>query len=215
MFQIGMVCHSEECVLTCFRLALYNFAIPKPHVNYKVLKHKSLCKETKSMANLHLFVCLFVFQQKVEAYFKCNELKRHIVVCLRYDSLYTVLIWNMIRNAFFSERHTMPIGWHMFQNGTQHGITLLTQDKSPFYFFSKVHHIHLWIVSAPPMFSDLEHRSSYECNKVVSAFWVVLQEMPFCVQISLLSYFFQPFLFKFRCFLISFIKIIILTSELN
>ena len=82
------------------------FVISKPHVKCKVLKRK-LCKETQSKAKLHLFVCLFFSNEVMDAgYFKCNELKRYIVVCLRYDQVCTVSIWNM-----FWE-------WHICQNGT-------------------------------------------------------------------------------------------------
>ena len=64
---------------TCFRLALCAvlqkwavlkhalnwycaiFIVSKPHVKFKVLKHKNFCKETKSMAKLlNLFVCFFL-----------------------------------------------------------------------------------------------------------------------------------------------------------
>ena len=122
------MCHPE----TCFRLAFCvvlknepfwnmvqigtgcaNFVVLKLHVKCKVLKHKYVCKETKSKTKpLHLFIFSNEHRASSNAW-----VKRHIVVCSWYD-VCTAPIWSMFQNAtFFSERHTMPI-WNMFQDGT-------------------------------------------------------------------------------------------------
>ena len=108
MFQIGIVCHSEKCaILKCAILKCasdwhsVNFVISKPHVKWKVLKHK-LCRETESKPKqLHLFVCFSAMN--------VGLLQKQWVI---YDKF-----TQRFRIAHFSQWHIMPI-WNIFQDGT-------------------------------------------------------------------------------------------------
>ena len=129
IFRIGIGCLSEKCAVLkhVSHWQCANFVIWKPQFEYKVLKHKNFCKETKSKAKLlHLFICFSALNAELLQMQWVKNTKK------------TSFLWNLDMADFahrqseacfkiahfFRTAHHVNLkhvsGWHMFQNGTQH-----------------------------------------------------------------------------------------------
>ena len=78
-----------------------------------LLKNKHTNKEMQPGLTFGLFSLIFMLQDHA------------FIMRLRYDEIYTVLIWNIFQKCtFFETAHHANLknvsGWHMFQNATQH-----------------------------------------------------------------------------------------------
>ena len=102
MFQIGMVCPSKKRAFLkhVSNWHCENFVISKPRVKWKVVKHKIVCKETKSTTKLHLFI-----------YFS--------VINVGLLQIQWVILLTALDKTKFARCHLKNVSeMHIFQNGT-------------------------------------------------------------------------------------------------